>query len=273
MTQDDSKYVSADRPVNLRTMAKTRPPPEQVHPLVQERLLALKLKNRFGAPLSQQCRELISLRQANHRKTGLHPVLIIGGIVATTSMIGLLLAAIQSSIVLAGGASLSLLIGLGLLRFAPKPQTTEASDAALIPPLFSDGDLQAFDHALALVALEVPEEIAIRLVGIKQQLLRIAQLTNTINLDEHFSLDDRHYLTESLRRYLPDSLQSYLKVPLNARCTQVIENEQTAADLLLRQIDLVQTELGKREISLNKSAAAQLVRQQRFLEAKTTERY
>ena len=267
MTRRDSKFVSADRPVNRRTMAKSDLPPAPINPVVQERLAALKLRNRFGAPLSEQLRFTL----AQQHRVRLHPMMVAGGMVSAISAIGLLLAAIQSSTGLASGAGLGVLIGFGLLRFARKPRMTVASGAALMPPLFDDAHLQAFDQALEQIAPEVPDTIAARLIELKLQVLRIAQLANGVGTDEHFSLDDRHYVTECLRRYLPDSLQSYMRVPPNARHTQVVVAEQTAGDLLLQQIGLMQTELGQREMLLNKSAAAQLMRQQRFLEAKTKE--
>jgi DNA-directed RNA polymerase specialized sigma54-like protein len=72
-----------------------------------------------------------------------------------------------------------------------------------------------------------------------------------------------------LQRYLPDSLESYLRVPSQARLSQAVQGEQTALDLLLDQLQLLHKEINHREQGLTKNAAEQLMRQQRFLEAKS----
>ncbi len=260
MTQRDSKYVSANRPINSRTASKANLAAEQINPLVQERLLARKLKSRFGAPLSTQLNTTTQTR--------LRPMMVAGGMLTAVSGLGLLLAAIQASTSLATGAGIGVLLGAGLLFFRGRSQAASNLNATIAPPLFDDADLRAFDQALEMATQEVPDNIAAALAELKQQILRIARVASDVGTDENFTLDDKHYVAECLRRYLPDSLQSYLRVPSNARDTQALEGNHTAADLLLQQITLLNAELGKREISLNKSAAAQLVRQQRFLEAK-----
>lgn len=259
----DSKYVSASRPVNSRTASKANLAAEQINPLVHERLRARKLKNRFGAPLSRQLR--ISTQ------TRLRPVMMAGGMLTAVSALGLLLATIQASMSVAAGAGVGMLLGAGLLFLGRQQQAGNGANEALAPSLFNDADLRAFDQALEMATQEVPDNIAAALAELKQQILRIARLASDVGTDENFTLDDKYYVAECLRRYLPDSLQSYLRVPSNVRVSQAIEGEHTAADLLLQQIALLQAELRKREISLNKSAATLLVRQQRFLEAKERE--
>lgn len=260
MTQRDSKFVSANRPINSRTALKTNLAAEQINPLVHERLLARKLKNRFGAPLSTQL--------STTTQTRLRPMMVAGGMLTAVSALGLFLAAIQASIGLATGAGIGVLLGAGLLFFGRQSQAASNPNETIAPPLFDAADLRTFDQALEMATQEVPDNIAAALAELKQQILRIARLASEVGTDENFTLDDKHYVAQCLRRYLPDSLQSYLRVPPNVRGTQAIEGEHTAGDLLLQQIALLQAELGKREISLNKSAAVQLVRQQRFLEAK-----
>jgi hypothetical protein len=266
MKQPDPKYVSADRPVNRRTTPKVAAPPPPLPPVVATRLATrvatLQAQNRFGVPLAEQLRA--------RPKSRAHPrLLVAGGAVTASSAIGLFLATLKSLPLAASGAGLGMVLGFGLLYLARKPRATETGDADVMPALFSEVHLQAFDRALAQVAPEIPEAVAARLAELKGQLLRIAQLADGVGSNEHFTLDDRHYLTECLRRYLPDSLQSYLQVAPGARDSPILEAKQSATDLLLQQIGLLQIELAKRETALNQSAAAQLVRQQRFLESKT----
>lgn len=267
MSQRDSKYVSSNRPINSRTTAKPISPSALTNPLVQERLTALRLKNRLGIPLSEQ----LHAARRPRGLTRLHPVMLIGGIVTAVSALGVALAAIQGSTGLAGYTGMGILLGLGVLYVGRRTQVPATSDTIGSFPLFSEADLLKFDHALEQATLEVPENIAQCLIELKQQILRIARLAGNIGTDENFTLDDKHYVCQCLNRYLPDSLQSYLRVPSAVRNTQAIEGELSASDLLLNQIALIQSELGKREALLNKSAAAQLVRQQRFLEAKNRE--
>lgn len=267
MSQRDSKYVSSNRPINSRTTAKPASPSALTNPLLQERLAALKLKNRFGIPLSEQ----LHAARRPRGLTRLHPVMLIGGIVTAISALGVALAAIQGSTSLAVYTGIGVLLGIGILYVGRRTQVPATSDAIGNFPLFSEPDLQKFDHALEQATLEVPENIAKCLIELKQQVLRIAQLAGNVGTDENFTLDDKHYVSQCLSRYLPDSLQSYLRVPSTVRDTQAIEGELSATDLLLKQIVLIQSELGKREARLNKNAAAQLVRQQRFLEAKNRE--
>ena len=73
-----------------------------------------------------------------------------------------------------------------------------------------------------------------------------------------------------LRRYLPDSLHAYLMVPKDQRSAQVLERGETAVSLLLGQLKLLGAELDKREKKLTKSKAENLLKQQRFLESKSS---
>jgi len=119
------------------------------------------------------------------------------------------------------------------------------------------------------MAPEVPEPIAVQLTSLKKLIVRIARHANTAVVDENFTMDDRLYLTECVRRYLPDTLQSYLAVPREQRDAAMLEG-QSAAQLLSGQLDLLRAELEKRETGMGRSAAELLLRQQRFLQAKRT---
>lgn len=263
MNQLDPKFVASARPINRRTAARELRQAEPVNPVVQERLAALKMRNRFGAPLAEQLR----MASASPRPYPLSAWLVLGGVTFAVSAVGLFLAWIQSSwlLAVAGLAGVSLALA-GIV--VGRRMTVAHCESYVLPALFDDAAVNAFDMALDKLAPEVPEEIAIELTGLKQQLKRIAQLGTRSFIDEVFTMEDRMYLTESVRRYLPDTLQSYLVVPQDQRATQLLEQGQTADLLLLGQLKLLRVELTKLEMKLTKSSAEGLMKQQRFLESK-----
>lgn len=269
MTQPDSKYASASQPVNRRT-AKPEPRQEQINPVVQERLAAKwanqQIKARFGPPLAEQLQP--SARPA--QTPAMSPLFIAGGVVSAVSAVGLLLAAIQHSLLLAGAGALALASGAGLMVFSRRSGASPELAAPAATAFFDEPSLLAFDRALESMAADAPDAVVKALTGIKQQLARIAQQAAHAPVDEHFTMDDRLYLTELLRRYLPDSLQAYLLVPKAQRETQVLAQGETAVSLLLGQLTLLGAELDKREKKLTQSKAENLLKQQRFLEAKSS---
>ena len=271
MTQPDPKYVSASRPVNRRT-AKPEAKAEPVSQVVQERLASKWMhqrnKSRFGLPLTEQLQR--AARPA--RASAMSPLFITGGMVSTVAAVGLLLAAIQHSVLLAGAGTLALAVGAALMWVARRSNVLSGQPATEIA-LFDEASLLAFDRALdsmAADAPDAPDAVVTELTGLKHQLARIAQLAAQAPVDEHFTMDDRLYLTELLRRYLPDSLEAYLMVPKAQRATELLEQGETAVSLLLGQLRLLCKELDKREKKLTKSKAENLLRQQRFLESKSS---
>ena len=264
MAQPDPNYVTSPRPVNLRTAQKSTLPTPLTHPKVHERLSARQARNRLGAPLADQLR---SAGTAGLRRP-LSSWVILGGVVSAVAAVTLLLAWIQQSwpVALAGLVGLS--AGLALILREHRHSAHATPGLPLPVPLLDEASLQVFDHALALAAAEVPEAVAAQLAALKQQIGRIARQASTTAVDEYFTLEDRLYLSECVRRYLPDSLQSFLSVPRAQRDAAVLDQGQTAVSLLASQLDLLKFELEKRETRLTQNAAGQLLKQQRFLESK-----
>lgn len=268
MTTPDSKYVSAARPVNRRT-AKPDARPERVHPAVQERLAAKwanqQAKGRLGAPLAPQ----LHLSTQPAQTPAMSPLFIAGGVVCAVSAVCLLLATIQQSLPLAGAGTLALVCGAGMMFFTRHSGAACEQEPPVAAVLFDEASLLAFDRALESMVSEAPEAVITALTGIKKQLADTAQLVTNTSIGEHFTIDDRLYLIELVRRYLPDSINAYLLVPKSQRSTQTLENGETAVSLLLKQIQLLCLELSKQEQKLTKSSAENLLKQQRFLEAKS----
>ena len=98
-------------------------------------------------------------------------------------------------------------------------------------------------------------------------MVRIAPLLARCPSNEVFTQDDRFYVIELVRRYLPDTLHAYLQVPINQRETPTADG-RSASVLLQEQIEVLQTELSKREALLVQLASEGLHQQQRFLKSK-----
>ena len=209
MTELNPKFVTAKRLLNRRTAPKPTPSLPRIHPSVAERLSSLKARNKFGLRLIDQWR--LAHTQEQHQI--LNAWLILGGMLATLSIIALILSFIQTSLGMAvlgvaGLISSGVLILVG--RRLTKAETANTPSSA---GLFDEASLMAFDDAIEQLAPDVSDEISAHLVGLKQQIFRIAKLSMNNPVDVHLMLDDRLYLIESLRRYLPDSIQSFLQVP------------------------------------------------------------
>lgn len=265
MTQPPERnYVAGSRPVNRRTASREALAETPVHPVVRERLALARARNRLGPALLEQIR---GTTQAA-RQTPLPATAVAGGVVAAVGVVALFLAWLQTSwgLVLAGGAVL--LTGLALVVRGLRVRALQPEPVVDAPPIFDDDCLQALDQALAQLAPEVPDAIAAQLTLLKQVIVRIARQGAGVGVDENFTMDDRLYLRECVRRYLPDTLQSYLAVPREQRDTPLAEGH-SAAQLLAGQLDLLRTELEKREARLGQSAAGALLRQQRFLQSKS----
>ena len=269
MTLPEPKYVSASKPVNRRT-AQPAARAEQLSPVVQERLAAKwagqHTRNRFGVPLAEQL--LIAAKPA--RTPAMSPLLITGGVVCAASAVGLLLAAIAHSWVFAGGGAAGLAAGMSLVFLNRRSEALSALAAPSVPAFFDVASLQAFDRALQSMAADAPDTVVSALTSLKQQLARTAQQAANAPVDEHFTMDDRLYLTELVRRYVPDSLQAFLQVPRDQRAAPVLGRGESAVSLLLGQLQLLGAELALREKKLTQSQSENLLRQQRFLASKSS---
>jgi hypothetical protein len=267
MTSPDPKFVVSHRPVNQRTTPHA-PADKAVHPQVQERIKAMKAKLRFGVPLAEQ------LQRQEKKPLSLtrSPATMVAVFSMALSGLAMLFALIEKSLLVSGIATFGMLLG-GLTWFRTSSSRLSNFDAdASVAPLFDRPSLNAFDQALELISHEldaqVDNDIEDQLKTIKAQVIRIAQVAHQTQTGESLTFDDKHYLSESLRRYLPDALQSYLAIPLSARHDKHGPDNASSKDALQRQLALLQQEYDRCEQRLNQGAAEQLLRQQRFLEAK-----
>ena len=266
MEEKDSKFVASARPVNLRTAHKTHFKQPVVPTIVKERVAAAKARNRFGPSLQDQ----LNVGGDVARASPLAPSTIAGILASAASAMALLLGWIQQSIPLAALGALGLCGGLLLTMRAIRSTQKTVQEGPTVDAIFSTEDVQKFDLMLEQLAGSMPDELAQQLLGIKQDMVRIIRKAEVSGVDENFTVEDRMYLIECVRRYLPDSLKSYLLVPAGQRATHFINGNQTAVSLLSSQLSLMSKELKTRDEKLTTSTASQLLRQQRFLESKAS---
>ncbi len=263
MPQHDPRFITSSRPVNQRTATRQARGEQPLKPTVRARLESTKARSRFGLPLAEQLGSAAPLPN----RVAMSAWAVLGSMVCAVSVIGLFLAWLQLSWLFAGAGLLGLAAGTGLVvrdRLARAPTGL----AMPIQPLLDAASLQNFDRLLDKIAAEVPEIVAAQLGDTKQLIVRICRQASRLSADENFTVADRMYVVESVRRYLPDSLQSYLLIPPEQRTVVGIDGQHTAAMVLGQQLTLIQTELKKCELKLTQAAAEDLLRQKRFLESK-----
>lgn len=266
--EEDSRLVSGEGPVNLRTAL----PQERSlggaqrasSPQLQERIARVHTRNRFGAPLADQ---LASRPSAPQPTSGAQ---IAWGVLAACGGVLGLLGAIQSlALPMAAGTALAVCGALGWKVAHTKAHQNDAPGAGTQPVwLWDPASLAAFDACLEKAAAELDDESAARLLAIKAAFQRMGH--TAIPQDEHFTAEDRLYLRECLRRYVPDSVQAYLRVPAAQRDQVVLIGQPCAQAALLQQLEWLLEEIQLREQKIGRSAAEQLVRQQQFLASKKT---
>lgn len=264
MPPTDPKYVTSNRRVNQRTTPSSDPETQSIPPIVKGRLAAIKAKHQFGVPLADQ----LHRSKGKSKRTTISSAIIFSTAFVFISSLALAMAALEKSTISSGISISGILLGLVFLYRSVRAKGIVNDAAIHNPPLFDETSLRAFDQVLEQTGKELEEDMVEQLNRIKAQILRIDKLADLADSSEHLSVEDRHYLGESLRRYLPDSLQSYLQVPVTARATKMLNTDQTANDLLRQQLTLLQNEFDKHEQTLTKNAADHLLRQQRFLEEK-----
>jgi len=259
-----SRYASAAGPINRRTALRESLANRPVNPLVKQRLQNTRAKQLLGTPLGHQ----LGQAQPRDRATpgqyallGMSPILSLAGVWIIWPLSGL-------AAILSGVFMLVLGISVGLWVLRARVRDHQVEDASHIRPAFDAQVLHQLDQVLEQLAAQVPDATLSRLREIKATLVRIAPLLARSAVTEDFTLDDRLYIIECLRRYLPDTLQAYLDVPAYLRTTSPADDLTPAQVLLNQQLDLLQSELLRREQQLDRSATGLLLQQRRFLQAK-----
>ena len=295
-SEEDSRLISGDGPVNRRTALKQQHRAQQQRSerpapaALQQRIERVHTRNRFGAPLLEQLAASRASAQApaSGAQIALGVLAACGAVVALLGAIQSLVLVLVSGAVLAGCGALGGVIvqrktaaaaqasaaapgwgGGGAPRggVMAQPNPPAAAQAGAAPPAWFDpAALAAFDAALETAAAELDDDNAAQLLAIKAAFQRLAPQAGAP--DEHFTVDDRLYLRECLRRYVPDSVTAYLRVPAAQRSEALLDGQPCAQSALRQQLDLLLEEILLREKKIGRSAAEPLLSQQRFLDAK-----
>ena len=261
----DSRRAYASAPVNQRTAPRVTATPAPVHASLKARAQKARQRQLLGPSVS----ELLARGTlgATRRQGKLHP----GVIAATVCAV----AAASTLVLIRTGAGLALAAALGALGAAAwlwQHRSQRAASEAVLPPAapqpFEPEALRRIDEAFEATAAAVAEPMLAALLSLKAAAVRIALALGSAPVDGDFTLDDRLYVVESLRRYIPDTLGAYLQVPAAQRAVPGTGEGQSANDLLQDQLALLQSELKQREQRLHGSAVEALRRQQRFLQSK-----
>lgn len=262
MKDAKNRYISADGPVNLRHRQPSELPPAPVGEEALARAQRVQARHLLGTPLQAQ---LHAAKPALQQPT--HAVQIGAAIGAASGLVLLLLGAIQSSTLLTLAGTFLLVVCLVALAWWSRRRAAMRAPGEGAP-LFDDEAMRRFDAALDAASTELAEPQCRQLLALKNSLVRIGTRAMTAATDEHFRLEDRHYLVECLRRYVPDSLEAYLRVPVAQRRSALDHQGESAEALLSHQLALLLQEVERREEALGRSAAEGLRRQHRFLESK-----
>ena len=263
------KFAVSDGPVNLRHRAPVENQDVQDSPVVLARIQATlarqRLRIRYGRKPHGQ-----GDTPSNGLSTG-DIVTVVGG---SASGVGLGLGVIQGSILL-GGVCLLGLAGFGLRGFlvAKARRLNSPSGGATgrqhLTVLVDANDVAQLDVSLDKLAFEAPQDLLDRLARLKDLIAQCVALVTSSGEAGALGNDDSLFIRETVRRYLPDSVTSYLQVPQKDRASLVIDEGKTASDLIHEQLGMIEQKLLEKEARLTQAAGESLMRQQRFLSAKT----
>lgn len=268
--QQNKNFAIAKGPVNRRTAPPLSEPKPNLPAAVKARLQHKALRHRLGTPLAQQ---VATSTQPNATEKPLRTTHILQAVGASAGAVGVVLGAVQSALIwLLGGAAV--LVGVALwgliLKRKVAPERIDNAQAAI--ELIAVADLQRLDALMETLASQSPPATVQQLAGLKAGLVRCIALLASEKASGTLAGEDPLYIGEAVRRYIPDTINACLQVPAKDRATLVLDNGQTVVDLLHAQLALIGNELALRETRLSQAVGEQLLRQQRFLAAKSAQR-
>ncbi len=150
-----------------------------------------------------------------------------------------------------------------------RPQAVRASTGVATIDLADPEALAQLDAVMEKMAAQAPQATVDSLTQLKESIVRCMALVSASAGDGSLASEESLYLREAVRRYIPDSITSCLQVPQKDRASLVIDGSKPALDLLQDQLQMIQVQLDAREAKLTQVAGEALLRQQRFLAAKS----
>ena len=263
-------FVVANGPVNRRTAPPPNPAKAPVAAVVRARIQQAQTRRLLGTPLSLRLGSAHSDTGHQHRLTPVAILQVVGG---TIGACGLVLGVLQSAWTV-GAGGIAVMAGFALWALTSRrfrPDDAKASGAEFAD-LVDAGDLQRLDSAMESVAAQLPQSAIDQLTGLKESIAHCVAMMAQMPSSGGFVGEDQLYVREAVRRYIPDTLTAYLNVPQKDRANLVIDGSKPALNLLQDQLAMIQQQIEASETRLVQGAGEALMRQQRFLAAKSNQR-
>ena len=259
---NESRYAVGSGPINRRTAARALREADELHDPdaapnapVQRRVQQLRSRHLAGAPLAAAHAGATGPSAARLKRRTL--ALALAGT-----------ASLSASLFAPGPWGVGAALGLGAALWAgallqmKRTARSQAAGAALLPPLVRLEVLESLDAQIERAVAELPEAALQALLRLKQSLTRVIDLANDREARQALIGEDAYYVGACAERYLPDALQAFAKVP-------ALHREGGASQALGAQLDLMQQTLTRLETQLAAGASEALLKQQRFLQAKS----
>lgn len=250
----NSRLAVGSQPVNRRTRRVPAPDEVERPEVLQQRQQQLRAKHELGRPLSagpQPARAVAPLPMAARVQAGVGVVSLSGALFVGDALLVGMLAVV-------GTASLA-----WAARAVWRRPQVGVAEAIGLPAQA----LEALDALLVRAAPALPAAAAESVKAIKAALLMAQQPGALAAL----APQDRLFVTQCVARYLPDSLEAYLRLPAARRAEPLGEGQPSGDAVLAEQLTTLQQGLARRLQPLHDEAAEALLRQQRFLQAKSRE--
>jgi hypothetical protein len=156
------------------------------------------------------------------------------------------------------------LYGAGVLGWPRSSLAETAERTELSTELLADQIRRLVDG----VAKGLPREALDVLHSIQRTLAELLPRLNELRDRGVISGRDSFMVLETVRRYLPDTLAAYLRLPRLYAQMQTLGNGQTASDVLLEQLKMLDSSLKEVARSAFTGDAEALITNGKFLEAK-----
>ncbi|RTL34169.1 MAG: hypothetical protein EKK53_27140 [Burkholderiales bacterium] len=250
----NSRLAVGSQPVNRRTRRVPTPDEVERPEVLQQRQQQLRAKHELGRPLAAGARAAqpaAPLPMAARVQAGLGVVSLSGALfVGDAIAIGVLA-----------------VVGTASLAWAARAVWRRPRGAVAEETGLPADALEALDGLLVRAAPALPAGATEAVKAIKAALLQ-AQQPGAMGA---LAPQDRLFVTQCVARYLPDSLEAYLRLPAARRAEPLGEGQPSGDAVLIEQLLTLQQGLARRLQPLQDEAAEALLRQQRFLQAKSRE--
>ena len=156
-----------------------------------------------------------------------------------------------------------IVIGLYFIGFltAPRSKNIELQ-------LNHDFDAETLQRSLDTLIVKIKKRVAAdvlaKVESIKESIITVLPHLNEFDSSSY----DIHVIRQTALDYLPEMLQTYLKLPSAYARFHSVRNGKTPKDLLLEQLDILDTEMKKVVVDVHKNDTQALINHGRFLKDK-----